>query len=218
MIIKLTMYELCSVNQYKLLNPKLFYIFSCIGCVFFTSDAIHNRFHFIHQINVLYGSGGMLCSFENNQLVDFFHFLKRNIDERLPIKKAVFYPSQLTKNVNKVWILGPTVQINEEGDIIDDINSSDFVWLPKAVTIQEPEKLPPQIDVSCFVNEPLNHTVLAKFFEILKGCLQHMIMMFHCTTVREIFSGCSIPVAMGPSETGKSTAIRLGLALFGLEE
>ena len=69
---------------------------------FFTSDAIHNKFRFIHQINVSYGGGGMLCSFDNNQLVDFFHFLKCNIGQTLPIKKAVFYPSQqLDKNGQK---------------------------------------------------------------------------------------------------------------------
>ena len=43
-------------------------------------------------------------------------------------------------------------------------------------------------------------------------------MLFHSTTIHELFSGCSVPVGVGPPETGKSTAIRLGLALFGLQE
>ena len=95
--------------------------------------------------------------------------------------------------------------------------------------IHEPYHVPAQIDILCYIKMPLSCTVMTKFFDVMKICLQHnfeagiivvsaMIMMFHYKIVRELFSGCSIPVAIGPPETGKSTAIRLGLALFGLEE
>ena len=195
----------------------------------FTSDAIRNKFKFIQQINMSYGSGGMLCSFEHNQLVEFFHFLKRNTQGNLPIKKAVFYPSQhLESHDQRIWILSPDMQISQNGCQIDDLYGSQFIWLPKEALGQESDLSTLQGNIACNIIKPLSSNVLVKYFEIMRACLQHnfeagvviseMLMMFHYTIVREIFGGCSIPVAVGPAETGKSTAIKLGLALFGLEE
>lgn len=40
-------------------------------------------------------------------------------------------------------------------------------------------------------------------------------MSQHYSKVIEMFSGCPIVVAMGPSETGKSTSIKAALAFSG---
>ena len=40
-------------------------------------------------------------------------------------------------------------------------------------------------------------------------------MSLHFKTVRVLYGGVPIPVAFGPSETGKSTAIRKALSLLG---
>jgi len=41
-------------------------------------------------------------------------------------------------------------------------------------------------------------------------------MAFHYSTIKDIYGGCLIVVAMGPAETGKLTTIRAALALFGV--
>jgi hypothetical protein len=43
-------------------------------------------------------------------------------------------------------------------------------------------------------------------------------MAFHYEQVCSIWSGCPVVVAFGPPETGKSTAIIIGLSLLGIEE
>ena len=37
------------------------------------------------------------------------------------------------------------------------------------------------------------------------------MMAFHYSTIKDLYGGCPIVVAMGPSETGKSTAVRASL-------
>ena len=128
-----------------------------------------------------------------------------------------------------MWVLGPDIQIDEQGKSIENLDDSEFIWLPKEALHQDSDYSTPQIDVSCHIAKPLNSSVLVKYLQVLKGCLSHnfiagllvtsgMMMSLHYSTVREYFSGCSILVAMGPAETGKSTAVRLSLALFGLKE
>ena len=45
-----------------------------------------------------------------------------------------------------------------------------------------------------------------------------VLMAFHYITIVSLWGGCPISVAFGPSETGKSTAIKLGLAMVGMDE
>ena len=40
-------------------------------------------------------------------------------------------------------------------------------------------------------------------------------MTFHYTTIKNMYGGCPITVAVGESETRKSTAIKAALSLFG---
>ena len=44
------------------------------------------------------------------------------------------------------------------------------------------------------------------------------LMAFHYHSVVHIYGGCSTTVATGCSETGKSTAIRAALSLFGCDD
>ena len=45
-----------------------------------------------------------------------------------------------------------------------------------------------------------------------------VIMAFHYEHVLSLWGGCPIVVALGPPETGKSTAIVMGLALMGVDD
>ena len=116
------------------------------------------------------------------------------------------------------------IQITEDGRCVPNLSTSDFIWLPKEI-IGDYDI--PRIDVDCHVSEPLDDSALVKFVRLLKGCLAHnfvsgllvacgMVMSFHYKTIQEIYGGCSITIALGPAETGKSTAIRMALSLLGL--
>ena len=143
----------------------------------------------------------------------------------LPIKKAVFWPSKCcTKQRYQVWVIGPHLQIDEEGSVLADLDNSDFIWVSRDVLANIDVH---HLDITCHVIIPLQSNVLVQFVQLLQSCLAHnftagllvvsgMIMSFHYALVRELYGGCSIPVAMGLSETGKSTAIKMALGLFGL--
>ena len=45
-----------------------------------------------------------------------------------------------------------------------------------------------------------------------------VVMSFHYSEVKNVWGGCPITVAIGESETGKSTAIRAALSLFGCQK
>ena len=90
--------------------------------------------------------------FENNQLVEFFHFLKRNVNEPLPIKRAVFWPSlQVAANGVRMWVLGPDIHKDEQDKSIENLDNSEFVWLPKETLHQDSDYSTRQIDVSCHI-------------------------------------------------------------------
>ena len=42
------------------------------------------------------------------------------------------------------------------------------------------------------------------------------IMALHYVTITRLYSGCPAVLALGPSKTGKSTAIKAGLSVTGL--
>ena len=66
-----------------------------------------------------------------------------------------------------------------------------------------------------FSDHPGNHiqTLLSFMLSCNIGCYYGLP---YYSSIKDIYGGCPIIVAMGHSETGKSTAIRAALALFGV--
>ena len=90
----------------------------------------------------------------------------------------------------------------------------------------------PLDDLSPIINTPLLEEpkeVLQQLLQHLKVCMKQnfqsslilvgaAIMTFHYECITAHYGGCPIPLAIGPSEAGKTTAILAALSLFGCQE
>ncbi len=79
--------------------------------------------------------------------------------------------------------------------------------LPKIVT---PLSVSPISRLLSAMKVVLKHNYLAGLLTVSGG-----IMALHYSKIIEVLSGCPIVVAVGPSETGKSTSIKAALAFSG---
>ena len=76
------------------------------------------------------------------------------------------------------------------------------------------------------ISRPLGTVVLREVFDNLKTVMCHnfnpamlvvagAVMSLHYNTILQL-GGCPIMVAQGESQTGKTTAVRVGLAIMGM--
>ena len=81
-------------------------------------------------------------------------------------------------------------------------------------------------EIMLSIKSPLSSSVLDSMICKLTLCLKHNFipgllvvagaaMSFHYQLIVALCSGCSVVVASGPNSTGKITAIKVGLSLFG---
>lgn len=189
---------------------------------FFTSESIGNKVKFLSQINNTFCSGGMTSSLENNQLVDYFQYLQRS-QESLPIKKGVLLTGQ---QANGIWVLNEKTFLSPQGEMLRQ-QETDLVWLNKDVVF-ETDKIR-SIDITPSIKVPLTCDVLFDLVNTMEVISQHnfipslvvisgIILSFHYETIVDVYGGCPVTVAVGEPETGKSSAIRAGLALGGMDE
>ena len=190
---------------------------------FFHTDAIHNKVKFMAQINQSFRSGGMTSGLDASQLIDFFQYLQRSIEGRLPIKKAIVCSGM---QPDGSCVINKNVFLSSAGALINS-NKSQYLWLDKEL-LSEKDKIR-SVDISPNILLPLSTEPLEDLVATLEIISKHnfhstlavmtgAIMAFHYCTIKDLFGGCPIVVAMGPSETGKSTAIRAALALFGMHK
>lgn len=187
---------------------------------YFNADALNNKVKFMSQLNYSFGSGGMTCGLDNVQLVEYFQHLQRTNSEPLPIKKAVLCTGM---QPNGSCIVNEKLFISAEGILIDP-KESPYVWLNKDF-VYDGDKIK-CADISPMIPVPLSINPLAELITTLEIICKHnflptltviagVVMTFHYATIKDVFGGCPITVAMGDSETGKSTALKAALSLFG---
>lgn len=176
----------------------------------------------MEQINFSFGSGGMACSFSEKELSEFIFFLRDNSPKPLPQLKAAFLIGRQEKS--QVWVLNNKLQIDKKGNEIKP-EESGYILLNESL-VQDCKVLSSDIQTRILMplsTEPLNKIV--QFLQVTKHnalssllTLSGVIMAFHYETILSIWSGSPIVVAVGPSETGKSTAITIGLSMIGVAE
>lgn len=197
----------------------LFYARMC----FFTVDAISNKVRFMSQINQSFASGGMSSALDNVALIEYFQYLQRSHTEPLPVKIAVMNTG---RQDDGTWVFNANTFVSSKGDILS-LNESDLVWLSRDL-ICDGDKIKSE-DISPHISTPLTVDRLKDLVLTIENISKHnfipTIMMiagtlvsFHYETIVDTYGGCPITVAIGESETGKSTAIRAGLSLFGCDE
>ena len=191
--------------------------FMCRKC-FFTSDSTMKKDRFMQQLNRSYGEGGLTCGFNDFQLAEFIQQKMRNAG-RLPTKKAV---QKVGPQEDGTWVLGPDIYINPEGEIIDP-SQSQYMWIshlfdgPGIASQRE----------ACPIKQPLTTESLHALVQHLAATMEHNFvpslmvlgscaMALHYHTILGKFLFCPIPLAFGESGTGKTTALRCGLAITGV--
>ena len=192
---------------------------SSIKC-FFTMESTSYKSRFLAQINNSFGSGGMSLAFNEAQFSMFIQFLKQESANGLNIRRAV---TQIGEQPDKeLWVLGDGIQVNSLGMLVPEEHQV-LIWLEWSIaqglgSITLKEVLPTIVF-------PLSTTALCRVMELLQHIMKHNfipailiiasgVMALHYSTIIQS-SGCPIPVANGPSQTGKSTAMTVALSIMG---
>ena len=151
----------------------------------------------------------------------FIQFLKQESKGKVSKKKAVVNIGR--QPGGKVWVVGKDVHINEDGCLLPKEERT-FTWLDSL--IEEGMKNISLKEVVPNVCTPLTPSVLHEVITSLKAIMKHNfsssllvvaggIVALHYSSIIQL-SGCPTIVAFGPSETGKTTAIRVALAISGV--
>ena len=176
---------------------------------------------FMAHLNNSFGSGGMSLAFNDMQFSAFIQFLKADHGQHLPIYKAACTIGQ--QPCLKEWVLGKDVIIDSDGKAIPQ-GQSQYIWLD--ATLLGDSAIPSQ-EVMPSIQLPLSSSILEKLISLMEITLKHNyissllvvaggVMSLHYSTLTSTYPGCPTTVAIGPAETGKTTAIKAALAITGL--
>jgi hypothetical protein len=176
---------------------------------------------FIEQINYSFGSGGMACAFNEKEIFECIPYIRDSGPHPLPQLKAARH---LGRQIRPIWVINEDVQIDEDGQLVCP-QVSGYVWLSES---HIPEVRVSVCDTLPRIMLPLTSHPLDKVVRLVQ-CFKHnalsslltiagCVMAFHSQQVQLTWSGCPVIVSFGPPETGKSTAIVLGLSLIGIDE
>lgn len=182
-------------------------------------DRMNFKKTFIPNLNNSFGSGGMAISLNDSQFSSFIQFLKRQT-KNISIKTATSYVGQ--QPCGKVWVMGPTVHLNEDGDMIEE-SLRRYVWIESN---DDEDMCIPSTELIPTISFLLSSSVLKCIINLLRVTLKHNfpnallilaggVMALHYQTVTKLCKGCPAVVAIGPPETGKSTALAAALAISG---
>ena len=175
------------------------------------------------HINHSFGNGGMTSVLDNVQIVQYIQYLQCTHVGPMPIKKPVLLTG---RQPNGTWVFNSRSFVSLDGEAISPTDST-LVWLDKDL-IYENDKIRSG-DISPNISLPLSTSALHELISMIESITKHnfvpsllviagIALAFHYEAIVELYGGCPITVATGESETGKSTAIRAGLSLFGCDE
>ena len=184
-------------------------------------ESTYYRSRFLSHINNSFGSGGMSLAFNEAQFASFIQFLKQESMGSLVIRKAV---GIVGKQRDNVWVLGPDIHIDADGRVIPPTDQT-HVWMDRIIedglgSVAQEEVLPllatPLVPDTSILHSIVQHLRVIMHHNFFPAILMAggALMSLHYSAVVQ-GGGCPIVIAHGLAETGKSTAIRVGLSLFG---
>ena len=91
---------------------------------YFSSKSTMQHSDFMRMINESFPTGGLTCSFQNHQLSEFIQIKRRTVTH-MPEKRVV---SVVGPQDDDLWVLGPDVHINSQGQSISPEKSS-YIWI-----------------------------------------------------------------------------------------
>ena len=163
----------------------------------------------------------MSLAFNEAQFSSFIQFLKQDSMGHLVIRKAV---TLIGEQCDQVWVLSRDLHINADGSVIPASDQT-HVWMDAIIkdglgTITPEEVIPafptPLVPGTEILNTVVKHLRVIMRHNFFPAILMAggAVMALHYSRVVST-GGCPIVVAHGCSETGKSTAIRVGLSILG---
>ena len=194
---------------------------------FFTTNSVHKKSDFIDQINKS-GGGGLTLSLRDSELTDFYHFLCKGFDFEDDNNRKLG-ASFIGLQQDNTWILSPTMQIDGDGNLIEDNYESKYVWLPH-VALQNAGGSDVSFgSLSPDVHLPLSTAPLKSMLECMQLCYKHnfvaslltcssVVMSLHCEKVRNNYEGCPIPFLYGESQTGKTGTAKVACSIVGMHK
>ena len=170
---------------------------------------------FMLQINHSFQEGGLTCSFNDFQLAEYIQ-QKRRKAGKLATTRAV---KQVGLQEDGTWVLGSNLYISPSGELLDPCESQ-YLWVSH---LYEGPGIALQSD-ACKVELPLSTDPLRHLVEHLRITMHHNFfpallvlgscaMALHYPTILKKFLFCPVPLAFGEPGTGKTTALRCGLAI-----
>ena len=177
---------------------------------------------FIAQLNKSFGTGGgFTCSFSEQELIRFLQFIKRSQGSNTFIKKAVTIVGK--QPFGDVWVLNSDFYINNTGNTIQP-SLSEYIWSPECLSAKADKVSVHEITPS--ISTPLSVECLHEMVTLVETTMKHnalsallliggAIMSCHYRQIVDTFGGFPIVLACGPTETGKSTSLKVGLSLTG---
>jgi len=198
----------------------------CRKCFFTCYNPNQLKQDFMKCINYAVKGGGFLtCSSRDNEFGDFLLYKKQKCTAaELSVKSAVSQCGlQLSLDhtilPESVWVLGPDVIINTKGNLVGP-KGSNFVWLSDihphtSWAISSSPNCPPSqyTPFSVLSRRPAHHHAtqyLPCSYHLGSKC-DDSTLLTNCTQARH----CHIPMNVGASPTGKTTALQCALSLFG---
>ena len=106
-----------------------------------------------------------------------------------------------------------------------DLTTSKYIWLDRS-QLGEITNVPSN-DLLPIIQLPLSTSPVGRLLSLCRIALKHNyissllviaggVLALHYKTLTKVYAGCPVVVCVGPSETGKSTAIKAALSLFGM--
>ena len=138
------------------------------------------------------------------------------------IKKRVV--QHIGRQKDGMWTLGHGMYISKKGSQINDVDC-DSVWISNVFQGCGI----PDASNSCTIVTPLSTNSLGPFLDLLCKYMKHNFlpallvmsstaMVLNYNQFIEKLRFCPVPLAYGPSGTGKTTALESGLALLGAQD
>ena len=177
---------------------------------------------FMKAVNRSSGVGGLTCSLTNREVTMFFQYKKRKT--RLVLsKRAVLYVGRHEEGEEiPVWVLGWKLHVDGNGRLTDDASST-YTWIGHLVEALKIAPNSKQLEIHLPLGE-CNH--LYSMLGCLEETLQHNFhsgvlalgaagMALQYDAIMKEMHYCPMPFLTGPSGTGKTTALKSALSLFG---
>lgn len=162
-----------------------------------------------------------MCTFSEKDIAEYIKHKKTAFHNSNPnaIKKAV---SVIGKQPHSnIYVLRPNAIFDNSGKLLGS-DECNVVWVSDIVSGEGVASY----SLVCEIVTPPSTIALGELFEVMPIVFKHntipavlllgaACMTFHYSDILSMKRCCPVPLAFGPSGTGKTLALRSALALFG---